>query len=121
MVSTLAGRPPGHTYFDGPAASARFSRIGPLARDGHGNLYVAGTSEIRKISPDGQVSTVAGAPAAEQLFNNGTFSTYGDYNPSVDGRGTAARLLVPGSLVAAPDGTLYFTESNTIRRVSPQG
>ena len=64
VVSTFAGSAGyiGHT--DGPGASARFSLPEGIAIDGSGNLYVADTQNclIRKITPDGTVSTIAGVP-----------------------------------------------------------
>ena len=47
---------------DGPAAKASFKYISDMAFDGEGNLFVAEVQghKIRKISPDGQVSTLAG-------------------------------------------------------------
>lgn len=63
-VSTFAGLPgqPGST--DGPGQQARFNTPQSLAFDGSGNLYVADTynETIRKITPAGNVSTVAGVP-----------------------------------------------------------
>src|SRR5262249_36399971 len=66
MVSTVAGTgPPGETrggFRDGPATQARFDRPEAVAVDDAGNLYVADTHNhrIRRIAPDGTVSTLAG-------------------------------------------------------------
>ncbi|RZK53943.1 MAG: hypothetical protein EOO59_11905, partial [Hymenobacter sp.] len=60
VVSTLAGQPPRPTYADGQGAAARFWGVGPMAFDGHGNLYVAENAAVRKITPAGYVSTLAG-------------------------------------------------------------
>src|SRR6185503_2153101 len=59
--STIAGDgKPG--YADGPERKAQFNGPIGVAVDAHGNIYVADTynDRIRKITPDGQVSTVAG-------------------------------------------------------------
>jgi hypothetical protein len=58
-ITSLAG-PPGDA--DGPASAARFNEPVGLAIDGAGNLYVADqyNALVRKITPDGMVSTVAG-------------------------------------------------------------
>jgi hypothetical protein len=63
MLSTFAGSEAG--FADGPAAAARFDTPSGLATDRNGNLYVAdtGNNSIRRVSPDGVVSTVAGTSA----------------------------------------------------------
>ena len=65
VVSTLAGDGT-NGFRDGPGAAARFNRPIGAAVDGEGTVYVADHdgNRIRKISPDGVVSTLAG---------NGTF------------------------------------------------
>lgn len=62
VVSTLAGNGV-YSYRDGPGDSAEFNFPKGLAIDGQGNLYVAdwGNNSIRKITPDGMVSTLIGA------------------------------------------------------------
>ncbi|HVV56357.1 MAG TPA: SMP-30/gluconolactonase/LRE family protein, partial [Mucilaginibacter sp.] len=67
MVTTLAGKPakPGkHNKgsADGKGPAASFSHPCGIAVDGNGNVYVAdvGNNKIRKITPDGTVTTVAG-------------------------------------------------------------
>ena len=60
IVTPLAGNRMGG-YKDGPALEARFeSPIGKLCQDRQGNLYIPERTRLRKLSPDGQVSTVAG-------------------------------------------------------------
>jgi serine/threonine-protein kinase len=58
---TLAGGDTG--YADGPPAEAQFNEPNAVAVDGQGNVYVADSSNrrIRKITPQGVVSTLAGS------------------------------------------------------------
>jgi sugar lactone lactonase YvrE len=95
---------------DGPAATASFSAPFGLTQDGAGNVYVAdyGNETIRRIAPDGTVSTLAGLAGA-----GGT----------VDGTGSAARFNRPSGIAMGPDGDLYIAEigSHLIRRVTTSG
>jgi sugar lactone lactonase YvrE len=106
-VSTLAGGQRG--FADGAAADARFDTPSALAIDSAGNLYVAdtGNNAIRRVTPDGVVSTVAGTgeagyrdgPAAQAQFN-------GPIGIAVD---RAGRIVVADTYndrirVVGPDG-----------------
>lgn len=109
-VSTLAGTPETPGTADGPATSAQFRSPLGVAVDSSGNAYAAdwGNHTIRKIAPDGTVTTFAGS--AGQI---GT----------ADGTGASARFNGPRAVAAAPDGTIYVTdrENHTIRRILPSG
>jgi DNA-binding beta-propeller fold protein YncE len=77
MVATLAGSTEG--FADGAGSAAKFHTPSGLALDEAGNLYVADTGNhaIRKVSPQGMVSTLAGTgmagfrdgPGAQAQFN----------------------------------------------------
>ena len=96
---------------DGVGAAASFSRPVGLAHDAAGNVYVAdtGNNTIRRIAPDGTVTTLAGGDA-----NNAG---------NADGTGSAARFNAPSGMAVGPDGDLYVADSTNsrIRRVTPAG
>jgi NHL repeat len=93
-VTTLAGLAGEPGRDDGPAASARFRAPRGLAVDAADNIYVADTGNhlIRKISPGGMVSTIAGNTGA-----------------AASGDGV---LHDPSEIVCASDGTLYVMDRN---------
>lgn len=108
-VTTLAGGAGLTGHVDGSASTARFSLPWGIAIDGIGNLYVSevGNNAIRKITPSGQVSTLAGGnPAGSQ-----------------DGPGPAARFGRPTGLAVRDDGTLFVADetNHTIRKITTEG
>jgi hypothetical protein len=66
VVSTLAGAPFQQGTQDGIGTAARFNSPQSLAADDEGNVYVADSRAIRKITPLGVVTTVAGAALGDQ-------------------------------------------------------
>jgi sugar lactone lactonase YvrE len=108
-VTTLAGMTASPGYADGTGAGASFAHPAGVAVDGAGNVYVSDTdnSVIRKITPAGVVTTLAGAHAAG----------------SADGTGSAARFNGPSGIVADATGNLYVSDTlnNTIRKITPEG
>ncbi|WP_162520886.1 immunoglobulin domain-containing protein [Pseudaquabacterium pictum] len=109
-VSTFAGAAGLVGSADGTGAAARFRTPGAVAIDGAGNLYVTDmfNHAVRKITPAGVVSTLAGQPG---LAGN------------VDGTGSAARFDTPAWIAATGDGTLFVVSAagDTVRRVSAGG
>jgi sugar lactone lactonase YvrE len=94
---------------DGDASEARFSDPFGVAAAADGTVYVADAGEaqrIRRISPDGRVSTVAGG-----------------HDGFADGVGEAAQFSSPSGLAIDAGGTLYVadTGNNAIRRIAPDG
>lgn len=103
-VSTLAGMPGTYGSDDGAGAAARFNAPGGLVVDGDGDIYLAdtGNSLVRRITPTGDVTTVAGYPGIDEIAGVPGFK---------DGTGANAWLDHPAALALAPDGSLYVADS----------
>lgn len=110
VVSTVAGIPGTYGSADGNAAAATFYQPYGIAIDGSGNYYIADevNHTIRKVTPQGVVSTLAGSPGA---------------TGSVDGVGSSARFNYPVRVTVAPDGYLYVSDysNHAIRKISSSG
>ena len=110
-VSTLfVGSPGVSGSANGVGTAARFNFPEGIVMDTAGNLYVAeyGNGTIRKVTPGGAVSTLAGSPA---LIG------------TADGTGSAARFFAPKGLAIDALGNLYVadTSNHSIRQVTPAG
>ena len=109
VVTTIAGQL-GVPGSGGTGAQAKFNRPCGIAMDRAGNLFVSDTGNhtIRKITPAGGVSTIAGSVGQSDFAN---------------GSGTTARFSSPLGLAVASNGTLYVADSgnHVIRVISPSG
>jgi streptogramin lyase len=108
VISTLAGT--GATGADnGAGTAATFNLPESVAVDASGNVYVAdnGNNLIRKITPAGVVSTLAGS------------GTVG----SANGTGTAASFNSPFGIAVDGTGNVYVADAgnNQIRKISAAG
>ena len=118
IIGTVAGNgKSGFSGDGGPATSASLDGPSGVAVDAAGNLYIAdstssysgGNNRIRKVSPSGIISTVAG---------NGTAGFSGD-----GGLATNASLNVPSGIAVDAADNLYIADArnNRVRRVAPSG
>ena len=110
VVSTFAGANGVTGTTNGVGTAARFNFPCALAADATGNLFLADSvnCEIRKLTPDGTVTTFAGAAGL---------------GGGADGTGTTARFNRPYGLTIDPSGNLYVTDSanHNIRKITSTG
>jgi sugar lactone lactonase YvrE len=110
-VTTLAGWPQAGGTADGTGRAARFDFVGSVRLDSQGNIYVAdaGNNTVRKVTPGGVVTTVAGTP---------------EKPGSQDGPATQALFDDPAGVAVDASGNLYVADSGnyTIRKIEmPSG
>ncbi len=105
QVSTLAGNGEAGSM-DGTDSSARFNQPGALVVGKDENIYVAdyAGNAIRKVTPQGEVTTVAG----DSIFGN------------VNGDGTYARFHGPSGITMDDQGNFYVTDflNNQIKKIT---
>jgi len=121
LTRTAGNLQPGYSGDGGPALDAQlytddlgnetpaFGFPSGLAMDSKGNLYVSdgGNARVRKISPNGIITTIAG---------NGGRGDTGDGGPA-----TAAEISNPRGLAVDASDNLYIADSSAVREVSPAG
>ena len=107
-VTTVAGFPGSAGAQDGTGNAAWFNSPSSLVLDGAGNIFVAdtGNNTIRRVTPAGVVTTVAGMPGI---------------SGSTDGTGSGAQFSQPGAIAVDRAGNLYVADTinNTIRKGTP--
>lgn len=110
VVTTIAGSAGVAGTTDGPGNTARFNHPTGLTVDGAGNIYVSDSTNntIRKITPAGSVTTLAGLAGV---------------TGAADGTGNGALFNNPGGLAADASGNIYVadTGNSAVRRITPAG
>ena len=149
-ITTVAGTGTcGYSGDGGPATSAQLSWLGALTVDAAGNLYIGTEGAIRKVSPDGIITTVAGTSAVDlpqglavdgagslyiadwgfssrvsKVAADGTITTVAGGNGAGStgdgGPATAAQINAYG-VAGDAAGNLYIPDGSVIRKVTPDG
>ncbi len=108
MVTTLAGSGKDGSA-DGKGSSASFFSPSAITTGADGNVYVADTqnSLIRKITPDGVVTTIAGRLDPNKVTDPNSLQ----------------RMDKPYGIAVGKDGAVYFTDwgKNLVRKINPKG
>ncbi|MDP4161214.1 MAG: copper amine oxidase, partial [Bacillota bacterium] len=106
-------------YADGIGDKAQFNEPSGLALGSNGYLYVAdtGNQRIRMVSPQGEVTTLAGSgttPIVDTTYYKGGFQ---------DGPGVTAKFNFPSGIAVSSDGTVYVadTYNHRLREISKTG
>jgi sugar lactone lactonase YvrE len=102
---------PGFDGDGGPASAASLFLPTRLAVDGTGNLYIADSNNqrIRKVTPNGTITTIAG---------NGSIALTGDEGSAID-----AGVPFPASVAVDNAGSVYVAEplDHVVRKITPDG
>ncbi len=94
-------------FRDGNVNSARFGQSFGIATDGQRNIYIADSQNdcIRKVSPDGQVTTIAASRKKMPL----------------NGKACIAEFYFVKGIAIDKQGNLFVADLNRIRKITPEG
>ena len=108
VVTTLAGSPGIAGSTDGTGSAALFNTPIGVAVDASGNVYVSDRDNytVRKISPAGNVTTLAGSAGIAS---------------ATDGTGDGARFVFPGGIAVDASGNVYVGDGGTLRKITSAG
>jgi sugar lactone lactonase YvrE len=107
VVTTFAGNLNTPGSVDGTGGAARFNQVAGLAIDKNGNLYVADSDNllIRKVTPQGVVTTLAGSGKSGNK----------------DGSATTASFELPTEIAVDQQGNVFVSDLGSIRKITPDG
>jgi NHL repeat len=108
IITTVAGGGPCCSPGDGGLAINASLSPTSVAVDDTGNLFIVDHLRVRKVSPEGIITTVVGG--------DGLYGYSGDGGPA-----SAARLSSPYAVTLDSDGNLFIADGTRIRKVSPGG
>lgn len=139
IISTVAGTTRGYGGDGGPAAlasftlaaiqnecdPARFEELSHISVDRAGNIYVADTNNhrVRRIAPDGVITSVAGSGQRPSIDTSRCSPLGGATEAGDGGSATSAKLYGPSHVLALANGTLLISDqkNNRIRQVAANG
>ena len=109
VVTTLAGKAGTSGGADGTGSDARFAGPEDVAVDSADKIYVVNGNAIRKITPDGVVTTLAGLVMVS--------------SDSVDGTNSDARFEFPIGLIVDSATNIFVADNgnNNVRKLTPDG
>jgi sugar lactone lactonase YvrE len=111
VITTFAGTMSARSGIGdgGPATSAVLLAPDAVAVDGRGNVYIADRdhNRVRKVGPDGTITTIAGTGAA---------ASTGDGGPA-----TSAAVLQPARVAVDGKGDVFISHQNIVRKVDAAG
>ena len=104
---------------------ARFEEMNHLSVDRAGNIYIADTNanRVRRIAPDGVITTVAGSGQRPSIDTSRCSPLGGGTEAGDGGSASAAKLYGPSHAIVLPNGALLICDekNNRIRQVAPNG
>jgi RHS repeat-associated protein len=117
IITNFAGtdtrclQPTGGCGDGGPANLARLNDVRGMALGPDGSLYIHDAGRIRRIGPDGIITTIAGTGTTSPDFS-------GDGGPAI-----RSPLFGPAGVAVGRDGSVYIAEEagSRIRKVTPDG
>jgi RHS repeat-associated protein len=121
-ITTVAGggHPTDGIGDNGPATQAALTWPWGVAVGPDGSLYIAdaGMCRVRRVGPDGTISTVAGTDLPNPYLPGLCAGFSGDNGPAVK-----AELNQPQNVAVGPDGSIYIDDfmNNRVRRIGPNG